>query len=366
MISRTQPKSNIGKAWIGTTLVFFGLGGLLWIGFSEFNPDWLSYLIIYETGGAWLAEYGQDPAFLLLIVFANYLLGPAGYELFRLILSIYFLFFSAAIVLGKIIPITYSRWLPLQLSLAIISFGFTRFTVQIREGVAATLILFGLACIMKGDVARDSLIRQIFLAAGLAFFCFAVLTHVGTIALLAGVILGLLSQRFGRVLSFRIKTVWVSVSLGGFMVLGWVAVGGLEQFGTAAEGISERVFYGEESSLSPLKILLWGCYGVVSVLVARALREIVSCRQLRGRLAATLLILSGPLTFVTLISIYVLIIIGAPTFYAGQYVRLLNLLLGLSLLFVAAQSKNVVTISFSAVFLIGYQIYSVVEAISVY
>lgn len=366
MISRTQPKSNIGKAWISATLVFLGLGGLLWVGFSEFNPDWLSYSIIYETGGAWLAEYGQDPAFLLLIVFANYLFGPTGYELFRLLLSVYFLFFSAALVLGKIIPISYSRWLPLQLSLAIISFGFTRFTVQIREGVAATLILLGLACIMKADVAKDTLSRQVLLAVGLTFFSFAMLTHVGTIALLAGVTLGLLSQRFGRIQGFRIKMVWTSVLLGGFMVLGWVAVGGLEQFGSAAEGISERVSYGEEGSLSPLKMLLWGCYGVVSFLVARALRELVSCGELRGRLAATLLVLSGPLTFVTLISIYVLIIIEAPTFYAGQYVRLLNLLLGLSLLFVAAKSRNFVTISFSAVFLVGYQIYSVVEAISVY
>lgn len=367
--SRTnnETRNYYQTRWLNVFLVVVVLGSLLWIGFSEFNPDWQSYQLIYDTGGAWLADQGRDQFFLFLIELANSLLGPSGYEAFRLALSFYFLFFSTIIAFGKIIPIARSRWMAIQFPLAIISFGLTRFTVQIREGIAVTLILIGFACVMRADATINLMKRRIFIWLGLVLVGCAVLIHLGTIFIFVGLLLGLFSQHAGEIKAKRMKLLWAVVSIIGFMVLGWIAVGGLlEQVSSSGLGISERVYFTDEARLTLPKLILWGGYGFVSVVIAKALKELVSTGQLRGRLAATLVVTSGPITFMTLISIYVLIIIGAPNFFTGQYVRLLNILLGINLLFVASASNRVTVIVFCSMFLMSYQVRSILDSVSKY
>lgn len=367
--SRTnnETRNYYQTRWLNVFLVVVVLGSLLWIGFSEFNPDWQSYQLIYDTGGAWLADQGRDQFFLFLIALANSLLGPSGYETFRLALSFYFLFFSTIIAFGKIIPIARSRWMAIQFPLAIISFGLTRFTVQIREGIAVTLILIGFACVMRADATINLMKRRIFIWLGMLLVGCAVLIHLGTIFIFIGLLLGLFSQHAGKIKAQRMKLLWAIVSTIGFMVLGWIAVGGLlEQVSSSDLGINERVYSTDEARLTLPKLILWGGYGLVCVVIAKALKELVSTGQLRGRIAATLVVTSGPITFVTLISIYVLIIIGAPSFFTGQYVRLLNILLSINLLFVASASNRVTVVIFSSLFLMSYQVWSILDSVSIY
>lgn len=362
-----KARSYYQSRWLNVFIVVLALGSLLWIGFSEFNPDWQSYQLIYDTGGAWLADQGRDQFFLFLVALANSLFGPSGYETFRLALSFYFLLFSAFIAFGKIIPIARSRWMAIQFPLAIISFALTRFTVQIREGVAVTLILIGFAYVMRADATNNLMKRRMLIWFGLALVGCAVLVHLGTIFIFVGLLLGLFSQHAGEIKAKRMKLLWAVISIIGFMVLGWIAVGGLlEQVSSSDLGISERVYFTVEASLTFSKIILWGGYGLVCVFIAKALKELVSAGQLRGRIAAILVVTSGPITFVALISIYILIIIGAPSFFTGQYVRLLNMLLGINLLFVASASNRVTVIILSSLFLMAYQVRSILDSISIY
>lgn len=353
--------------WLNVFIVVLGLGGLLWLGSSEFNPDLQSYRVIYESGGAWLSDQGRDPLFILLITLSSNLFGPSSYESFRLILSFYFLLFGAFLAWGKIIPMAVNRWVVLQLPLAIVSFGMTRFTVQIREGLASTLILFGFACIMRSDSTVNFMKRQILIWVGLVLVGCAALVHLGTIFIFIGLVLVFFSQRMGIIKANRMKLLWVVISFIGVMLLGWVAMGGpLAQYISPDYGISEQVYYADESKLSLSKLIFWGGYGVVCALIAKAVSELVSKGQLRGRLAGMLVVISGPITFVTIISIYVLIIIGAPSLFTDQYVRLLNLLLGINLLFVASLSNRSMVVILSSLFLMSYQIRSIVDSVSFY
>ena len=163
------------------------------------------------------------------------------------------------------------------------------------------------------------------------------------------------------------KFLWAAVLITGFMFLGWIASGGvLEQADSLELGISEHIRYEEQTDMTPLRVMLWVGYGFVSFVIAKALRELVSVGQIRGRLAATLLVTSGPITFVVITSIYTLMIIGAPNFFTGQYVRLLNILLGINLLFVASSSKRWALITLCSIFLIAYQVWSILDSISRY
>lgn len=363
----TETWNHYLSRWLNVLIVVLGLGSLLWLGFSNLNPDWQSYQLIYETSGAWLSDQGRDPLFLLLIALSTSLFGPSSYETFRLILSFYFLLVSTVIAWGKIIPITHSRWLALQFPLAIISFGITRFTVQIREGLATTLILLGFACIIRSDATINFMRQRILIWIGLALVGCAVLIHLGTIFIFAGLLLAIFTQRAGKIKANRMKLLWAFVTIIGFIFLGWVAVGGLlTQVSSTELGISERIRFTDEANLTLPKLLLWCGYGLACVFIAKTLRELVLTGQLRGRLAAILVVTSGPLTFVVVISIYFLIIIGSPSYFIGQYVRLLNILLGINLLFVASASNRVAVVIFSSLLLMAYQVRSILDSISIY
>ena len=350
--------------------VFFvalGLGSLLWLGFSNYNPDWQSYKLIYETSGAWLSDQGRDPLFLLLIALFTSTFGPSSYEAFRLVISFYFLFLSTVIAWGRIIPIAHSRWMAIQFPLAIISFGITRYTVQIREGLATTLILLGFTCIMRSDANSNPMKRQILIWLGFTLVGCAVLIHLGTIFIFAGLLLAIFTQRAGKIKASRMKYIWAIVSIIGFLFLGWVAVGGLLALVNSSElGISERIYFADEASLTLSKLLLWVGYGLVCVLIAKTIKGLVLAGKVRGRLGAVLVVISGPLTFVVIISIYILIIIGSPSYFVGQYTRLLNILLGINLIFVASVSNRVALIVFCSLFLMTYQVRSILNSISIY
>jgi hypothetical protein len=151
---------------------------------TEFlNPDWFGYQLIYENEGAWLSAQGRDPLFLLLIQIANVIFGANHYDQFREWLGWLFIGVSAWLARGagwKPRDVTSSAW-GLSLTLAILQFGLTRFTVQIREGIAIVVVLIALRWATKDG--RAVLVT--------AFLCGAALVHGGASLLLLGWLIAL-------------------------------------------------------------------------------------------------------------------------------------------------------------------------------
>jgi hypothetical protein len=227
--------------------------------------------------------------------------------------------------------------------------------------------MIGLACVMRADATINLIKRRILIWLSLVLVGCAALIHLGTLFISVGLIFGLFSEHAGEIIVKRIKLIWAVVLIVGLIFICWISLGGfLEQVSSSNSGISERVYYTSEAQLTFPKLMIWFGYGLVSLFIAKILKELVSKDLLRGRIAAILIILSGPITFVTLMSIYILIIIGAPSFFTGQYVRLLNILLGINLLFVASTSSRFAVVIFSSLFLISYQVRSILDSISIY
>jgi hypothetical protein len=318
---------------------------------------------MYESGGAWLADQGRDPVFLTLLSLANRRFGANGYEQFRFVLSIYFLVFALLVALGRVVEVEAGRLLRPQLVLAIISFSLARFTIQIREGIAATLIVFALAALGRADCTTNRSRQRRCIAASLALLCGAMLTHAGTAVVVAGFLLALMFRGRGELPRRRLQLVWVVISaVGTLFLLGLVGGGLVGQVVTGSYG--DRVF--EAAVLTFPKIVLWTCYGLVALVIARAVKQLIGARKLTGRVAAVAAVVSGPLMATALVSLYVMLLLQAPTIVVNSYARVVVLLLGTNLILVAAKSSASTTLSACAIFLMIDQMRVILESVYLY
>jgi hypothetical protein len=158
-------------------LVIAGLGtaGLYLRG--DANPDWLGYETLYGEQGAWLADFGRDPLFIWFMGRAYDLFGRYGYEDFRVAILGCFLIIAALSVC--VIPL--QRHLSLVLNALAVSIGvgamfLTKVTVQIREGMALSLIAASILLILRPP--KRDLWRSSWPAYGLLVV--AALIHAGT------------------------------------------------------------------------------------------------------------------------------------------------------------------------------------------
>ena len=115
------------------------------------NPYLLACRDLHDPRMA--ADQGRDPLFLLLMGSMSALLGPDGYESFRIVLAAYFAVFTYWLLRGRHVPADgrRHRW-PLLL-LGLLPFVAPRFTIQIREGLALTLVLVGLVLLTRPSSA---------------------------------------------------------------------------------------------------------------------------------------------------------------------------------------------------------------------
>jgi hypothetical protein len=149
--------------WIAVILLFVALNIIYFT--DDLNPDWKSYLRLFEEDGAWLADRGRDPGFVFLI---DILKSVGNYEQARILFGTYFLIFTAWFLcrwkqhLGNNTVLwSFAGLLPLLIP---------KYTVQIREGLAQTLVLLAFTLLYERE-RRLKLMRATwpaFLLLGLA------------------------------------------------------------------------------------------------------------------------------------------------------------------------------------------------------
>lgn len=148
---------------------------------TEFlNPDWFGYKKIFSEGGSWLLDQGRDPLFLLLLSTFQQLMGEDSYDEFRTGMAIVFIVFLAFLCAGRILPYGPSAPKLLPMSLAVLLFTVTRFTITIREGLALVIFLIGLRKMYQWHYGTGF---------ALVFAILAALVHGGTLMLLSALII---------------------------------------------------------------------------------------------------------------------------------------------------------------------------------
>ena len=323
-------RAAFGPALAGAALV----SSLMWGFKEEFNPDWWGYAAIYQDDGAWLADQGRDPLFLLLVGSLSGLLGPDGYDAFRVLIGLYFAAFTYVLLRGRVLPLgrLAPRW-PMLL-LGLLPVVALRFTVQIREGLALTLVLFGMAVLARQSRPVSSTPAQA-LPALLLFMAGAAL-HSGTgvllLALLLGLLLGWVCAGSSRIELWSLLTLGLAaVALGaGVAVFGLTTRAGGELVDAVYDSLAD-----DDAALSLLKWLYWAAYGVGVAAVAGRVHVLYGGGALPLRLRPVL----GVIALVLLPAIYVaallLLAAGMPAIVVAGAARIMNMLLSVTLLVLA-------------------------------
>lgn len=355
-------------------------GALLQLSLSKLNPDWFSYQLIYESHGAWLIEQGRDPAFLMLTSYLANLFGPQGYEAYRILLALYFLLFVALLSSGCIFKLNRTKSGYVFLMIALVYLGFTRFTIQIREGLAMTLVILSLALVLKRSYGQEQPFSRrsgnsrtlglLRMGGAWSFLIVAGLIHAATLSVLLILLAAVWVTRKGktsnrdllppRAQPWRMRLMWVvAFSLAGLGIAQLYLGGSLERI--AAETAGDRL--AEVKALSVLQLGLWGLYGGACWLVFREVRASVKQRQIIGTFSSFLQILTGPAITATYVSILIALILGVTPLYITSYVRWLHMFLALALLCLAVTGRRKASMLAVGVFLIADQVRSIAASI---
>ena len=182
-IALSPTPAHVTKTWValaGTLLVV----ALMWVVKEEINPDWYGYAAIYSDDGAWLADQGRDPLFVMLLGAMAAMTGPDEYMTFRIVVGLYFATFTYLLLKGRILPLGPKPHSNLLLFIGILPFIAPRFTIQIREGIAVTVALFGMALVAsRGRGSQDANRTTLSAMGALLLFVASYATHSGAIVL---------------------------------------------------------------------------------------------------------------------------------------------------------------------------------------
>lgn len=252
--TRTYPTQR--RLWWVAMLCALLLAAPIFLLTGLLNPDWVGYARLFESDGAWLAEQGRDPLFLMLMRGASAVFGADGYEEFRVALGWAFIAIAGWLGLGAGWPsVGAVRAGGLGLALAVVNFGWTRFTVQVREGLAMVLVILGIYWACR---ARSRLLTTLALAG-------AALIHAGTVLLLLGWLLALLTKCRPDLRTTKLAILLSSLALG--FIAGLIAFT-LFDAGAVAAGAFDR----DEEALAEggWKFLYWSLLAVCCGVAARA------------------------------------------------------------------------------------------------
>ena len=331
---------------------------LLVFNVTEFlNPDWFGYQLLFEQEGGWLADQGRDPLFLWLVSLAATSLGPDGYYNFRLAVAIYFVSFAGLLGRGRLLPFVEGAPPLAALLLALLLFCATRFTIQIREGIAMSLVLLALRPIwgVRGESTRFGRAWLLLLAASLFHggvailplaFAFACLNSRGrqpprTIVSGAPWPGVLLAAAFGSALSL--------------MVL----------MSSQTAEVIETLAPGREvaDGASLVKFMFWAAIGLcVAVLAADSVRGIAKpdAPPVLQRFIRTLALLALPAIFAALLT---LLAGDAPAVLISATARYLHVITGLLVLLMTLRRAMTARMALASALLLADQVRVGVDAL---
>jgi hypothetical protein len=344
-------------------------GALLWLSLSELNPDWLAYRLIFESNGAWLGESGRDLAFLGLNSLMSVFLGEDGYETFRGLMAVYFFVFSIALVTGRLSTLKGSRKSWLSFSLAVIYLGFARFTIQIREGLAITIVMIAIALFQRNEqraCAPDATLRGQWLPWGLMILAAGTHASMGFVLLIALAgrwVAGSGASAQPALQAGRRRAVWIVAICTAILITVQLKYGGaLDEI--ASETLGDRLI--EQKDVTASQFAFWAIYGLVCLVVHRQTRIAVHTSSRLSQFEATLQVLAGPAMFAVYFSIIAALSLGITGLVISSYARLLYMFLALNIIYLAILGRRSWQLTLGCAFLLLDQMRNIADSISIY
>lgn len=132
------------SGWTLAVLVFIAINLLYFVG--EINADWAAYEYLFDAGGGWLSDQGRDKGFLGLMAAAKMI---GNYEGFRFAIGIYF--FSFAVLFFKHWRNHLTNKTYLWAFVGVLPMLVPKFTVVVREGLAATIVLLAFTILYERE-----------------------------------------------------------------------------------------------------------------------------------------------------------------------------------------------------------------------
>jgi hypothetical protein len=325
-----------------------------------FNPDWKAYSLIFDDG-AWIKEENRDPGFMLIIAFFKAVIGNQ-YEIFRWIISLYFTIITFFLAKGSLINYNKKHSSFLVIIIAILSFCTIRFTVQIREGIAITFLLYGLLSINK--LSKNTSIGSI-LKCILLFFIAACI-HSGTtvffIIIIATFLLNQLSKKQFDLAKKIQKIANVSLLTFAFVVpfiyYKFLDINVLLK--------TERYSFDTiERELTTGKIIYWIINALCTFILIKKTKTL-SNDDNNTLLKIFIDILAHSIIKPLFIIVFFFVLLSFPPLVTTSVIRLLNLTTGILLLLAAFKTKNNIFVGIFSVYTIIDQVRGVVEAYYIY
>jgi hypothetical protein len=325
---------------------------------ENFNPDWFAYSKIFDQGG-W--DESKDIGFAFIInLFKSF--GGNNYTAFRSSLAVYFMVFSFLMTLGKIIGYdNYSNWF-FTVFIALVSCMFIRFTIQIREGVALTVILFSLSSIInqKKDayVSRPSSLLILF------WLFVAFLIHSGTLIFFLIFLLAIVLNFLRNANENQLAYVEFVIDKGATMLAFIVPFIYMKII------TSNTVYFGaldtdNDTSVTTGKMLYWGIYGVFIFILRKKVLDFLNAETLNPITSIYLWLINKVLIKVLYILVVLFILLKQPVLYTSAFGRLLSLSICISTLILVFKTRNNFFIIIFSLFMIVDQIRTIIEALNV-
>lgn len=179
MTIKAHLRRKQSTGWILALLAFVALNLLYFVG--EVNSDWAAYEYLYESGGGWLSDRGRDVGFLRLVEVVKVF---GTYELFRFLIAAYF--FAFAVWLFKRWRYYHTNKTYLWAFAGLLPLLIPKFTVQIREGLADTLMLVAFTLLFERE-RRYGGVKALWPT--VLILTFAANIHSGTIIFLAALLI---------------------------------------------------------------------------------------------------------------------------------------------------------------------------------
>lgn len=356
--SITESQASFSKVVASFLLaLFFFIASQIII--EEWNPDWFAYYKIFEDGG-WIDDAGKDPGFSLIISFFKLAAGN-NYELFRIIIALYLSFFIFRLSLGKIISYSQNSSIAIII-ITILSFMIVRVTIQIRECIAVTFLIYGISLLYKNENSTGSfsIRNKVMLILIASFF-----VHSGLLLFLLVYFLAIFLTPLKKK---SLKSAFLIESILVVMIL-FVAIG----FAFLYEYIisDSTLFFGamdleKATTYSIGKMGYWAIYGVFVFLLRNKMMAYINSSELPNLTVTYFKLLSGMVMPIVYSLIIIFIFFQFSSLITGAFGRLLNLLIGINVLLLAFKTRNHFLVSIFSLFFIIDQMRIVIEALISY
>lgn len=325
------------KAGCVTALLFSAFASAL---SGDVNPDWAGYELIFDSAGAWLNDSNRDPIFLALMAFFREISPIDTYEAFRLVVGIIFTGMIFLLCSGICFRVGKDRLLIVVCT--VLTVCSVRFTVQIREGLAVLFFLIAMSFLYRKTIAierspgrtrvidRNAVWSVLFMVASAG-------THIsGFILLLMYFVAFSFSIMNSDLRRFALSASWVLLLLL-FLPFAFQAsfVDGVSTYATDLTGDREIL----EQQQGAGMVIYWLSNAILCGYIFKrvdiAFRSIV-----QSQFTILFYLIAGPLAIVSLITIIGLKFSLSAPFAIVLFVRIFDLSVGLSMIFLSFFSRD--------------------------